>query len=422
MKIVIKPKVTLLTCIHVIYWLFTPLESAIAVVVDRSIATTTLNLLMLTLLVVYFTLSRSREHLGAYFMLYAAIALLIGVTILIHPEYSSWYSHRQYGITHMILELGGGIWAFLIIGLYHDEEKLLRDLKLITVLVFLVYLLKFIGAMIRGYWVIGDSHMSYDMTFGFRMLFVTAFWGAMGLHREKKYLAFYFVGLLLILMGGSRGAFVWALFLFVANIPFRFASLSVRQRRGVILLLLVILPVAYFVYQYSDRLIILIGNGLRALGISSRTIRSMALGSIARENGRNIIYEMSGELIRTGGPFGRGFYGDRPTIGQRFYWGYSHNIFLELMVTFGYVGGAVLSVLLVIGCVKLYKKANTPTRRTIFLTFFVNSLLLLTSNSFWYESSFWAMLALMAFWKRGFELEQNGLNGRLRLHRPEPGG
>ena len=370
-----------------------------AALIGRNAATILVNTILLMLFVVY-CLYTHIPHSATYFFVYSVIALLMLFTILIHPEYSSWYTHTQYGIRNQFLELGSGIWAFLIIGLYRDEERLLRDLKIIAALVFLAYITKFIGAMARGYWVVNGRRATYDMAFGFRILFCTAFWGAMGLLKDKRYLYLYFAGLLIILLGGSRGAFVWAVALPIANIPFRYSSMTSNQKKGTLLAVLLFIPFAIAILRYTDEILMLFASGLRRLGLSSRTILSMARGTMSEENGRDIIFRMARNLIKTGGPFGRGFYGDRITIGQRFYWGYSHDIFLELFVSFGYVGGTILSAALIIGCIKLYKSVFNSTRKVIFLTFFVNSLQLILSNSFWYESSFWALLALMAFWKR----------------------
>lgn len=372
-----------------------------AAVIGRSPATALVNITLLLSLFFYCINTRVRKS-WVFFVVYSFIAFLIGFTILVHPEYSSWYTHSQYGITKQFLDLGSSIWAFLIIGLYEDEERLLHDLKIIAALVFLAYMTKFFGAMQRGYWILGTSgrHASYDMEFGFRILFATVFWGALGLYKNKKYLILYFVGIIIILMGGSRASFIWALLLFIANIPFMYAGSSVRKKRLAIISSILSIPFIVTFFRYSKQIVKLTASGLRLLGLSSRTIGFMSRGALMEENGRDIIFRMAIDLIKTGGPFGHGFYGDRLYIGQRFYWGYSHNIFLELLVTFGYVGGSVLIIALIVGCYKLYQKSYTSTKKVIFLTFFVNSFKLFLSNSFWYESSFWALLALMFFWER----------------------
>lgn len=392
---------TLLTCILAVYWCKTPITSAMAAVISRSAADLLVNLVLIILLLYYGV----RTHLpitGKIFIVYFLIGALMVTTILIHPEYISWYTHKQYGITEQFLDMGSGIWAFLIIALYKDDERLLRDLKIVTALVFLAYITKFVGAMARGYWIVGSSrrHASYDMEFGFRILFATGFWGVYGMLKNKRYLILYVIGLLVILLGGSRAAFIWGLAALLAVLPYKYKDMSTRQKRALIIAAIVFIPLVILIVMNLERIIMALAGVLRRLGFSSRTLVSMARGTMSEDNGRSIIYSMAIQLIKTGGPFGRGFYGDRLYIGRRFYWGYSHNVFLELMVTFGYVGGTILSIALVYGIYRLYKKATDTTRRVIFLTFLVMSFKLILSNSFWYEPTFWGMLALMRFWKR----------------------
>ena len=196
MKLTIRlDKASLLTFINVLFWCSTPITSAMAAVIGRSPATVIVNITLLLSLVIYCVNTHVRKT-WVFLVVYSLIALLIGFTILIHPEYSSWYTHSQYGITKQFLDLGSSIWAFLIIGLYEDEEWLLHDLKIIAALVFLAYMTKFFGAMHRGYWILGTSgrHAAYDMEFGFRILFSTVFWGALGLYKNRKYLFLYFLG------------------------------------------------------------------------------------------------------------------------------------------------------------------------------------------------------------------------------------
>lgn len=391
---------TLLTCIFVGFWCKTPIASVLAALVGRGIANGIVNAVLFVMLATYLVCFQVRNS-AKIFLVYFLIALTIILTILIHPEYSDWYNHSQYGIKEQFLDMRGGIWAFLLVSLYKDDERLLRDLKLATTLVFLAYFSKFIVATFRGYWLIGvgGKRARYDLEFGFRILFSTAFWGAYGLFRNKKYLYLYVAGLLIILMGGSRAAFVWGISIFAAALPFKYKDMSRRQKFGAILMLVFFLPVVAAVFTNFSKVVAIFAELLKKLGISSRTLASMASGTMAEDNGRDIIYKMAKRLISNGGLFGYGFYGDRVYIGRYFYWGYSHNIFLELFVTFGYLGGTVLSAALIIGIIKLYRRAVNDTRKIIFISLLTLSFRLLLSNSFWYEPSFWAMLALMLRWK-----------------------
>lgn len=137
---------------------------------------------------------------------------------------------------------------------------------------------------------------------------------------------------------------------------------------------------------------------LSKYGIASRTLSSLLSESFSDGNGRDMIFSMAMDLIKTGGLFGHGVYGDRYVIGNYFRWGYSHNIFLELFVSFGYLGGSIACAVLLLGIVKLYRSCDTLQKQVVFTTFLVTSCKLMLSNSFWYTAAFWALLALMIKW------------------------
>ena len=137
------------------------------------------------------------------------------------------------------------------------------------------------------------------------------------------------------------------------------------------------------------------------MGLSSRTLKALATGSFSDGNGREEIYEMAIELIKTGGPFGRGAYGDRYYIGRFYRGGYSHNLFLELLVTFGYVGGPIVILALFIGVLKAYKACfGDHVRQMLFVAYGVTTCKLMFSYSFWYAQTFWVMIAFMIRWTR----------------------
>ena len=396
----------LLTALLAVYFCSTPITSALTVIVGSDVANIIVNIILFLSILAY-GLNNQIRNSALIFFVYVFIAITILTTVVLHPEYEFWYNHELYGFSRQFLNLRGGIWALLIISFYKDEEKLLKDLKVVASLVFLAYFGKFVAAMYRGYWIIKvngvDSIASYDMEFGFRILFSIALWGAIAFlngNNNKKYLILYLFGSLIILLGGSRAPFIWAVFIGILTIPFRYKSLRKRQKKNLHFCVFILLPVMILLLLNADYIFTMLGKTLMSFGISSRTVISLAEGSFSDGNGRSIIYAMAIELITSGGLFGHGFYGDRNYIGERFRWGYSHDVFLELLVTFGIIGGTILIIALIKGVVDLYKKSTDYTRQIIFVTFLGASLKLIFSSSFWYEPTFWALIALMIVWKK----------------------
>ena len=362
-------------------------------------------------LLLFLCVIKGKNNVFVPTIIYSGVALVIFVTYLIHPEYSEWFSHQTYGIAHAFLNPSWGIWAFAVVWLVRYDKDLYSYLRISVWLLFVFLVLEFAMANHRGYWAVldldGSTKISeYDMEFGYNMLFPVSFFGTEAVLKKKPgFLLPWLIGFILILLGGSRGPVVWIPVIFIFLLPFVWRGAGIRKRVMIFIILtssLIICTIVLLNYK-SIASSLLVWFSKR--NISSRTINSLLSGTFSDKNGRDKIYSMAIELIRTGGPFGRGVYGDRYYIGNYFRWGYSHNIFLELLVSFGYVGGSVLILLFVYGIVLLYRHSKMVETQIVFITFLSTSMKLILSNSFWYNSAFWALLVMMI--KTRMEMELN---------------
>lgn len=124
----------------------------------------------------------------------------------------------------------------------------------------------------------------------------------------------------------------------------------------------------------------------------SRNLSFLGIGGLLFDNSRSAIYELVIEGIKDSPIIGVGAYGDRIYTSERFIWGHSHNILLEMAINFG----VIITIIFVIGLantffVMLFKKRNLYT--IFYLVFVATATLLITSNSFWLEPYIWAILA-----------------------------
>lgn len=351
---------------------------------------------------------------------YSIVAVLILLTTIIHPEYHEWFSHPLYGVTSAFLNPRWGIWAFLVVWLFKDRKHLFHAMKISAWLLLVFYTLQFIAAKARGYWVSFDvdgalKHSLYNLEFGYNMLYPTAFMGAYGfLNSKKKYYIPYAIGFLTILFGGSRGAIIWPILMFPAMLPFKWRNMNKKQRIRFGVINFLALMCFFVIYMYYDVIFIGLKTLFRSSGLSSRTIDYFFSGTFTDASERHIIANLAIDLIKRGGLFGWGVYGDRYVIGNYYKWGYSHNLFLELFVSFGYLGGFIASFLIIKGVIKLFKHTNEVTSQIIFITFLTTSMKLMLSNSFWYSAAFWSLIVLMMKWNRrkikrtGFVLHEQG--------------
>ena len=353
------------------------------------------------------------RNLNATIVCYLLVTVAIGITLLLHPEYSSWFfyseTNKYYSISSRFLSPKGALWALAVVSLLSDPKKIIKCLKFTAFVLFAYYTLKFAQATIQGYWGVLDANLepsqsTYNLDFGYNIIFPMAYFAGIALLEKRKLFWIpYVAGLFQVIVSGSRGAFIFAALLPAVFLPFAWKNLTEKQIQILKFVTVVILPLLILLFLNFQVFISGFAQFLMDRGFSSRTLLSIVNGTISEANGRDDIYAMSLELIKTGGPFGRGVYGDRTTIGQYFSWGYSHNIFLEMLVSFGYIGGGILILLLVICVIKCFTKwCTTNEDRICFVSFFVPSLKLLFSSSFWYLPQFWGLLAVFFILRRKY--------------------
>ena len=335
---------------------------------------------------------------------YAIITLLFAVTALMHPEYYPWFFEKTYGIQNQFFLGIGGIWAFLVVSLADDRKQLHQYLKVICWLMFVFLIFRYISAQIRGYWLIYDAEYEemewdYDLGFGYSMLFSVLFFAAEAfLNNRKLYYIPFALGTYMILFGGSRGAFIWVPAVFVFMLPYKWKTLGLKQRLFAILVITIVALGLLYLF-FSGRIQSLF-DVISKRGSDSRTITSLASGTFLDANGRDDIYRITIERIREGGMFGNGVFGERTAVGEKYRWGYAHNFFLEVFAAFGYVGGTVVSLILIYHIIQAGRYCRERKDQVIFITFAVSTLKLLLSDSFWFNRSFWGLLAIVVLWRK----------------------
>ena len=125
--------------------------------------------------------------------------------------------------------------------------------------------------------------------------------------------------------------------------------------------------------------------------ISSRSINAMISGVISDNNGRAILQERAFSLISEGGPFGYGFCASRYLYSGS----YPHNLFLEILIDFGYFGGSILIFLFVFGIWRFLLNVKDKEWRFMFIALVSCAFgKLFVSSSLWSDTLFWEALAI----------------------------
>lgn len=339
-----------------------------------------------------------------------AAAAAFGLTLLLHPDYEYFFTRDQYGIAR-VFQPNGAIYAFLFFSLV-DDPKLLRNVMVKMAYISFANLVIFslIPALMQGYWtdVYYDGRvdqMTYNLTFGYEMLFPTfVFFYMFYRCRKIHYGVLGLCAAVITLTQGSRGAMllmaIFVALMVVSNVVD--TPKENHKRRNKILVGCGILLAAIVV---GIPLIKLSASVLQDVGLDFRTLRLLAEGTFLQGNGREEIWQASIEGIRQGGFFGNGAFGDRPFVYSIHYAGYSHNLFLELICSFGVIG-AVLSVGIIWQSLRMIFCCKVTLWRELFIIYFAIACQLLLSLSFWYVSYFWAAAAIA---HKYFQLQRRNL-------------
>jgi O-antigen ligase len=139
---------------------------------------------------------------------------------------------------------------------------------------------------------------------------------------------------------------------------------------------------------------------MRRMDIQSRFIQKLLDGTLSEDSGRSEINRIAFDMIRNGGIFGYGFYGDRYVIGQTWHYGYPHNIFLEWLIEFGPLLGGVFCLLFMFNVVRMGIRVIDPTWTFLWILFISTNMKLIVSDSFWYYWPFWGLLSVLGLWNK----------------------
>lgn len=364
----------------------------------------TMNIALFSLIIVAFVGALQRNKLRVWPIYLFAFGTIF-LSAILHPEYRDWFQHREYGVNLMIFPLSSGIWMLLFVGLFSDNKKLLNCLLLSAKPLFIYYILLFLRFWMRGYWVTIDYQgneirNSYNLDFGYNMAFCCIVFIYLYLKSKKiSYACASLVGLLIMIMGGSRGAVVGVTLFIALFFIQRWRTMQNRTRKieivfGIVFGALVIINIGF---EKMQEIIVSIAT---RMNISGRLIEMILSGEILSDSGRNRIWKISMEIIKENGIRGAGFYGDRYIIGKSYYWGYCHNIFLELWIDYGTIIGTALIFILVASIIRMFIKNQDNEWAALLIIFLCCCVKLYLSNSFWYHKFFWGLLGVLGLWMK----------------------
>lgn len=346
---------------------------------------------------IYFLLNLSKFKVRKWlFFAYLYILVLASVltSIIINPELYHFFTRSYYGISRMIFP-NCAIFAFLFFYI-QDNPKYTLNVVIKYSYIYFAYqvIVNLIPALLRGFWIdIGpngeDLIFRYNLSFGYAIAFPTMIFLFKFIRDKKIYdLVLFILGLFCVLTQGNRGSLL-IIIIYIFLYYLKIFRNSNKKLFKISLLILVLL----LVYFYMESILNFLLNLFNDYGYQSRNIEKIINGSFTSSNGRDFIWGEVLNTIKKIWPMGLGTFGDRPIVAPIHIAGYSHNIFLELLVSYGIIG--MLLILIIFSkLIYMIFFCNDDDWYYLYIIMLSCSAQLLLSQSFWYIWQFWATVAI----------------------------
>lgn len=192
----------------------------------------------------------------------------------------------------------------------------------------------------------------YSMAFSYALLFPTL------ILISRKHFIWKCVAIILMLEMlaiGSRGA----LMLSVAYWAFNSVYGKISMVR-IFFYSIFFISVYFF---FFDSILLMLSNLFESIGINSRTLRLLIDDEIvSHDSGRDEIYQQTWRLIDRAPLLGNGVWADRQYLEV-----YCHNVFLELLLDFGYIGTGLILIIFCIEQFRIFIKIPFAHKKIYFI-------------------------------------------------------
>lgn len=180
------------------------------------------------------------------------------------------------------------------------------------------------------------------------------------------------MGVVILFGFGTRGPVLcWIVFI---ALYFLFA----RKYKRKVLSIAMIMVLAFASLTYVNVVFDTLSMTTRSLGLSNRIYKHMEDDMLNSDSGRERIHNIVLQATSEHEILGLGICGDRAATGDD----YSHNLFIELMASFGFVLGPLMIAALIIYLFIAYRCCNTQDKKGFYLVLLSYNIQLLLSGSF----------------------------------------
>ena len=279
-----------------------------------------------------------------------------------------------YSLTTQLLPI------FIITLSVKDYKRLLESLRITSMIVTICALIYLILGL-KDQLQIGYMEFAYQLMFSALFLFIYAV-----KYKNKIDIIMSLSGIMMIFVLGSRGAMVGV----IAGIVFYFLN----KKRASVKRTALYFSITGIFYLVFSKFLVVIGNIniiLQSININSRTINLLLENEIINSSGRGSLYDQSISALENNLFIGTGMAGDRAVLGI-----YTHNLFTELLLSYGVILGSVFIFALIYHLISsLFHKNKNEIYYIFFVAFFSSGFMkLMFSWSYLMEPIFFVMIAL----------------------------
>ena len=335
------------------------------------------------------------NRLMEFGVLFILLALILGVSLMIHPDYEYWFTRETYGVLPYIFRPDNGIYAFLFIRLVKNPNVILKNLRISGCLMYVYFLRQLLNALSTGYWLNENAagemvQFSYSLDFGYSVLFFALVFLYLALRDKDIFdIGAAALGVAMILVGGSRGA-VLCLGIFVVI----YMLIAFQKSRRKFLYISIVAIVSVVIDMFYQPILYAVAAIMDRFNLPSRFIYKILEGSITDGQGRDAIWNAAINMIKEKPLLGYGAMGARPVISQYHNVGYPHNLFIEWFIEYGVIIGGISAVLLVGVSIIIFVRKDLGEWRFVYVIAFANACELMLSYTYWHKQALWICIAL----------------------------
>ncbi len=319
-------------------------------------------------------------------LIIALAAAFFIITYKLHPEYRYRYLDLEHNGRHSaktVFSFGSPLFFYYLVRLFkNEEEKMFALLKAVA-----------FSTMCLDIWTLFDrssADKDYSMGFGYQMEMAAIIFLAVYLYEKKNlYLVFSIAAMMLGVLYGSRACIIgYAVFVVLYFVW----DNSITKQKGTI----VVLGISAAVIYESKFVVKLIYDFFNSMGLYSRTLYYIARGDILEPDTarQDSIWPSMIVHIKELTPFKMyGAFGDRNLLEDR--WVYPHNIFLEVMLTFGLILGSAFFIWMFWQFILVICKNKEIDGLFVIMFGSFSICRLFFSSTIWEEPHFWAFIAML---------------------------